>query len=452
MATRYISSKTAFLYKNKTGNSRHYIFIHGDVVKTKGKPQGNPKNKRIKVSTRYSNVEGWVNEGSLVEKPSLEMYFIDVGQGDSTFIVTPKRKTILIDGGENDHAFRFLSWKYDLKKVKSNNPVIIDLLVLSHGDEDHLKGMIPIIKSPKIKIKKIIHNGLGLYKKNSNHNEKLGKLESIGGKKYITTSHDQLSDLKDSELRANFQEWKNAIADEGVVDYSAVDTLSDLSIGDPDIKLEVVSPINEVDSNGDRIFRWFGDHGPTINGHSVALRLTYEKVKILLSGDLNKKGSKYMMKSTVLQKLMDAHILKSPHHGSGDFYDKWLDYVNPQVSVISSGDNTDHGHPRANFIASIGKRSRSKSLVFSTEIAGSFTKLTKEEKKKIKISRKDMLHLNDKQYNELRILFKRRLHGMINVRTDGKKIFSARRVSAGYMWESYGGDSPSRRSISTKSI
>ena len=200
-------------------------------------------------------MDGWVNEESLVEKPSLEMYFIDVGQGDSTFIVTPKRKTILIDGGENDRAFRFLSWKYDLKKVKPNNHVIIDLLVLSHGDEDHLKGLIPIIKSPKIKIKKIIHNGLGLYKKNSKHNEKLGKLESIGDKKYITTSHDQLSDLKDSELRANFQKWKNAIADEGVVDYSAVDTLSDLSIGAPDIKLEIVSPINEVDFNGDLIFR-----------------------------------------------------------------------------------------------------------------------------------------------------------------------------------------------------
>jgi len=37
MATRYISSKTASLYKNKTGNARHYIFIHGDMVKTKGK-------------------------------------------------------------------------------------------------------------------------------------------------------------------------------------------------------------------------------------------------------------------------------------------------------------------------------------------------------------------------------------------------------------------------------
>jgi hypothetical protein len=43
MTTRYISSNTAFLYKNKTGNARHHIFIQGDVVKRKGKPQRIPK-------------------------------------------------------------------------------------------------------------------------------------------------------------------------------------------------------------------------------------------------------------------------------------------------------------------------------------------------------------------------------------------------------------------------
>ena len=30
---------------------------------------------------------------------NLKIYFIDVGQGDSTLVVTPKNKTILIDGG-----------------------------------------------------------------------------------------------------------------------------------------------------------------------------------------------------------------------------------------------------------------------------------------------------------------------------------------------------------------
>jgi beta-lactamase superfamily II metal-dependent hydrolase len=38
------------------------------------------------------------NEEPPKDDPVLEIYFIDVGQGDSTFIVTPGRKKILVDG------------------------------------------------------------------------------------------------------------------------------------------------------------------------------------------------------------------------------------------------------------------------------------------------------------------------------------------------------------------
>ena len=44
-----------------------------------------------------------------------------------------------------------------------------------------------------------------------------------------------------------------------------------------------------------------------------------------------------------------------------------------------------------------------------------------------------------------RFLFKRRLHGMINVRTDGQALYAARRVATGYWWESYGPLTPAPR-------
>jgi phosphoribosyl 1,2-cyclic phosphodiesterase len=66
------------------------------------------------------------------------MYSIDVGQGDATFIVTPNRKKILIDGGLNRRALGFLIWRYRLDKPE--NSVDIDLMVLTHADSDHLKG------------------------------------------------------------------------------------------------------------------------------------------------------------------------------------------------------------------------------------------------------------------------------------------------------------------------
>ena len=39
-------------------------------------------------------------KAALDTKPRLECYFLDVGQGDATLIVTPARKKILVDGGK----------------------------------------------------------------------------------------------------------------------------------------------------------------------------------------------------------------------------------------------------------------------------------------------------------------------------------------------------------------
>ncbi len=46
-----------------------------------------------------------------------------------------------------------------------------------------------------------------------------------------------------------------------------------------------------------------------------------------------------------------------------------------------------------------------------------------------------------------RWLYKRRLYGMVNVRTDGQELYAARRVAAGYWWESYGPLAPGPRPV-----
>ena len=43
--------------------------------------------------------EGFVKQSDLGGAPLLELYFIDVGQGDGVLIVTPEHKHLLIDGG-----------------------------------------------------------------------------------------------------------------------------------------------------------------------------------------------------------------------------------------------------------------------------------------------------------------------------------------------------------------
>lgn len=67
---------------------------------------------------------------------SLKIYFIDVGQGDATFIVTPHNKTILIDGGgsKDFNVGKNTLLPYLLDRGYSS----IDYLIPSHFDNDHI--------------------------------------------------------------------------------------------------------------------------------------------------------------------------------------------------------------------------------------------------------------------------------------------------------------------------
>jgi hypothetical protein len=76
-------------------------------------------------------------------------------------------------------------------------------------------------------------------------------------------------------------------------------------------------------------------------------------------------------------------------------------------------------------------------LVFSTEIAATFVEAGNVPPPASPGGTSSNLTDANRSSAVARQLFKRRLHGMINVRTDGKKIFAARRVSAGYWWEAY---------------
>lgn len=73
-------------------------------------------------------------------KLNMKIFFIDVGQGDSTLIVTPKRKSILIDGGgteDSDYVGKNIVVPYLLNRgIKK-----IDFIIISHFDTDHVRSV-----------------------------------------------------------------------------------------------------------------------------------------------------------------------------------------------------------------------------------------------------------------------------------------------------------------------
>ena len=67
----------------------------------------------------------------------MKIYFINVGQGDSTLIVIPNDKKVLIDGGGSENydvgKNTLIPYLLDRKIQK------LDYIIISHFDQDHVR-------------------------------------------------------------------------------------------------------------------------------------------------------------------------------------------------------------------------------------------------------------------------------------------------------------------------
>ena len=86
---------------------------------------------------------------------SLKIYFIDVGQGDSTLIITPNNKSILIDGGgSRDNKSYDIGKNTLLPYLLDRGITKIDYMIISHFDLDHVGGLLTIME--ELKVKKVV--------------------------------------------------------------------------------------------------------------------------------------------------------------------------------------------------------------------------------------------------------------------------------------------------------
>src|SRR5690606_6607640 len=68
-------------------------------------------------------------------------HHLNVGQADSTLILTPNGKTILIDAGTQTAGQKIVSY------LKKAGVTTIDRLVITHAHADHVGGAVEVMKS-----------------------------------------------------------------------------------------------------------------------------------------------------------------------------------------------------------------------------------------------------------------------------------------------------------------
>lgn len=109
-------------------------------------------------AVKFRGGRGFVRVEQLARERHLEVFFIDVDQGDAILIQTPDDRRILIDGGMTGDAHDFVRNKYRLDKP--DNYIDFEAIVASHSDQDHVQGLLKVLKDPKIAVKRVYHNCL----------------------------------------------------------------------------------------------------------------------------------------------------------------------------------------------------------------------------------------------------------------------------------------------------
>ena len=225
-------------------------------------------------------------------KAYIDVYMIDVGQGDSTLIQTKHGKNILIDGGGSENSSYDVGEKILLPYLLDNTNGVIDYMFISHFHEDHAEGCISVLKN--LKVKKII----------------------IGTQPKITNLHSEVLKIcKDKQIP--------------IISVVAGD-----SINVDDVEFSVIFPKEKIEITDD------------LNNNSLVLKMSYKRIDMLFTGDIEIEAEEKITCENV-----KAEILKVAHHGSKTSTSlDFLKEVSPQIALISVGENNKFGHPSADVI------------------------------------------------------------------------------------------------------
>jgi beta-lactamase superfamily II metal-dependent hydrolase len=471
---KYVNKDSAKLYRESDSSKTVLELLWGDRVELVSTTK---VNGRYKVNARWAK-NAFINADDLGDEPLLELYFIDVGQGDGVLIVTPDRRHLLIDGGytremqpHGKSAADFVDWKFH--DEYGSDTIELDVMISSHNDADHYGGLWDLLDetkkdeldAKKTVVKKFYHAGVSWWTDKDNKRflgkKKNGNLiDLLTGKTSIVNGLKETASLKLQGQWGQFLKW--ILKSKAPVERIAYNPAKgfDYLTGyeqDKEVAIKILGPI-ETTVNGKPTLKDFGSDSQNTNGHSALLRVDYKKSRILLTGDLNQKSQRYIIDAFQgnTQELA-ADVTKACHHGSDDCSLEFLQYVQAAATIISSGDDETHAHPRPAIVAASGATGFRKvqddklitPLVYSTEISRSVKmgdpyKINSKgyttpngvvdieitDEKKVMVSYKHTASgaLNPKNksktLNRLKVV-DGIVYGLVNVRTDGNKIICA---------------------------
>lgn len=242
-------------------------------------------------------------------KESQRVKFLDVGHGDSSVIYlnggqAENEKVVVVDIVDSDKLFR---------ELESRAIKVIDLIIISHFDEDHCRGV----------------------------NDFLEKFIMVGTVKNICFNLDKRQPTKTMRLiLKKFMEIYQKHQITLLAGQNDTSTQKRELASNDKAKLFLVYP--NVAESADAYLQ------DDTNNTSIVCLLENDACNVLFCGDLEENGWKKLLER---MPELRCDVLKMPHHGA--FYDeesgmglrRILEVLSPKNVIISSGNNQKYKHP-----------------------------------------------------------------------------------------------------------
>lgn len=269
------------------------------------------------IRKEQKNIQQDIAGEKIEEVDQVSMTFLDIGQGDATFVEFPDGQQMLIDCAMDGRILEALG------RVMDFYDKTIDYLVVTHPDLDHYGGCQDVLE--RFDIKNVWYTG-------------------------VDKSYDD-----------QFNAFMYAIQEEDA-QYSQISSEDVLTIAST--TLHILYPDHDLTID----LRISGsDKEPNANNTSVIMRFDFVKSSVLLMGDAEEELEEYLL-STYEDEILDVNILKLGHHGSdSSSILEFLEVTSPEHAIASCGFENKFGHPSRRVLKRL---ERMDSQVWRTDLQG----------------------------------------------------------------------------------
>ncbi len=246
---------------------------------------------------------------------NLHVIFMDVGQGDAVLIQKGNTQ-VIVDGGPGGQALNLA-----LSEKMPFWDRTIELVVLTHPHDDHLTGLVEVLK--RYKVEHILTTQMASY---------------------LPVYDEWLALIEEKNIPCTFASAGQQINFDGVI-------------------INVLNPQTA----------YFEGTGADIDNNGIVFNVAFGEISFLLTADVGKYAESELIKDRLIPQ---ATVLKVGHHGSNSSTSiEFLNVCRPQIAVIPVANDNKYGHPDAEVIERLTEMVGEQNI-YRTDINGSIEFIT----------------------------------------------------------------------------